>query len=145
MKHALLVSATDLNTWADHRAAQEDLPRLVRRLIQSATQRVVGLSMAAGDGIQQGGWDGLVESTGAHPFVPDGVSADALQRAIRGADKARIVDVRPFDRFESAAGLSLAVEVNLQPGDKSFTDAEIGEISKKVVAAAEKVGASLRG
>jgi hypothetical protein len=75
MKHALLVSATDLDTWADHRAAQADLPRLVRRLIQSATQRVVRLSMAAGDGIQQGGWDGLVESTGAHAFVPDGVSA----------------------------------------------------------------------
>ena len=78
-------------------------------------------------------------------LVPDGVSADALQRAILGADKARIVDVRLFDRFESAAGLSLAFEVALQPGDKSFTDAEIGAISASVVAAAEKRGAKLRG
>jgi phenylalanyl-tRNA synthetase beta chain len=40
--------------------------------------------------------------------------------------------------------LSLAVEVTLQPGEKSFTDAEIVEVSKKVVAAAEKLGATLR-
>jgi phenylalanyl-tRNA synthetase beta chain len=40
--------------------------------------------------------------------------------------------------------LSLAVEVTLQPGEKSFTDAEIAEVSKKIVAAAEKLGASLR-
>ena len=77
-------------------------------------------------------------------IVPDGVSADALQRAIRGADKARIVDVRLFDRFESDAGLSLAFEVTLQPGDKSFTDAEIAAISASILAAAEKLGARLR-
>jgi phenylalanyl-tRNA synthetase beta chain len=37
------------------------------------------------------------------------------------------------------------VEVTLQPGEKSFTDAEIGEVSRKIVAAAEKLGAKLRG
>ena len=77
--------------------------------------------------------------------VPVGLSADALVRAIRGADKTSIVEARLFDRYASEAGLSLAVEVTMQPGEKSFTDAEIGEISKKVVAAAEKLGASLRG
>lgn len=77
-------------------------------------------------------------------MVPAGLAADALVRAIRGVDKQSITDVRIFDRYESDAGLSLAVEVTLQPGEKSFTDAEIGEISKKVVAAAEKLGATLR-
>ena len=43
------------------------------------------------------------------------------------------------------AGLSLAIEVTMQPGDKSFTDAEIGEISRRIVAAAAKLGATLRG
>lgn len=78
-------------------------------------------------------------------FVPADLAADTLVRAIRGADKEAIVAARLFDRFESADGLSLAVEVTLQPGDKSFTDAEIGEISKRIVAAAEKYGARLRG
>jgi len=52
--------------------------------------------------------------------------------------------VRLFDRFESADGLSLAFEVTLQPSEKSFTDEQIGEISKRIVAAAEKLGALLR-
>ena len=76
--------------------------------------------------------------------VPVGMPADALVRAIRGADKASIVEVRLFDRYNGEAGLSLAVEVTMQPGENSFTDAEIGEFSKKVVAAAAKLGASLR-
>ena len=76
--------------------------------------------------------------------VPADLAADALVRAIRGVDKVLISDVRLFDRYEGEQGLSLAVEVTLQPGDKSFTDAEIMEISRKVVAAAEKLGATLR-
>ena len=76
--------------------------------------------------------------------VPEGVAAGDLTRAIRGADKASITAVRLFDRFETSDGLSLAFEVTLQPAEKSFTDAEIGEVSKKIVAAAEKLGARLR-
>ena len=76
--------------------------------------------------------------------VPADLSADALVRAFRGVDKVLITDVRLFDRYEGEQGLSLAVEVTLQPGEKSFTDAEITEISRKVVAAAEKLGAALR-
>jgi phenylalanyl-tRNA synthetase beta chain len=78
-------------------------------------------------------------------FVPDDLAAEALVRAIRGTDKALISAARLFDRFEGEHGLSLAVEVTLQPGDKSLTDAEIGEVSRKIVAAAEKLGARLRG
>jgi phenylalanyl-tRNA synthetase beta chain len=82
-------------------------------------------------------------------LVPATVSADALVRAVRGADKAAIVDARLFDLFTGAGveegSKSLAVEVTLQPGDKSFTDAEIKAIADKVVAAAAKLRASLRG
>ena len=77
-------------------------------------------------------------------LVPAGIAADALVRAIRGADKAVITDARLFDHYEGEQGLSLAVEVTLQPGEKSFTDAEIGDVSKKIVAVAEKLGAALR-
>ena len=78
-------------------------------------------------------------------FVPADLSADTLVRAIRGADKQSIVDARIFDRFEGPGGLSLAAEVTLQPGDRSFTDEELAAISTRIVAAAEKLGARLRG
>ncbi len=77
--------------------------------------------------------------------VPPDLAADALVRAVRGADKALITGARIFDRYEGEQGLSLAIEVTLQPGEKSFTDAEITEVSRKIVAATEKLGAQLRG
>ena len=78
-------------------------------------------------------------------FVPADLPAESLVRAIRGADKQSIVDARVFDRFESSEGLSLAIEVTLQPGSKSFTDEELTALSARLVAAAEKLGARLRG
>jgi phenylalanyl-tRNA synthetase beta chain len=78
-------------------------------------------------------------------IVPAELAADSLVRAIRGADKGAIVGVRLFDRFEASDGLSLAFEVTLQPVEKSFTDEQIGDISKRIVAAADKLGARLRG
>ena len=77
--------------------------------------------------------------------VPDGLTADALIRAIRGADKAAITGARVFDRFERDGEVSMAVELVLQPGDKAFVEAELKAIADKVVAAAAKLGAVLRG
>jgi phenylalanyl-tRNA synthetase beta chain len=81
-------------------------------------------------------------------LVPDHVSADALLRAIRGADKATIIGTSLFDLF-SGAGIgegekSLAVEVTLQPEQKSFSHDELEAISGRIVAAAAKLGARLR-
>jgi len=77
--------------------------------------------------------------------VPAGLAAEALVRAIRGADKTAITGARVFDRYQPEGGsLSLAIEVVLQPGEQSFTEAEIAEISKRIVAAAGKLGATLR-
>ncbi|OJV33421.1 phenylalanine--tRNA ligase subunit beta [Sphingomonas sp. 67-36] len=82
-------------------------------------------------------------------LVPAEVSADALVRAAKGADKAAIVSARVFDLFTGAGveegSKSVALEVVLQPGEKSFTDAELKAIADKVVAAAAKQGAVLRG
>ena len=77
-------------------------------------------------------------------IVPVDLAADTLARAIRGADNTGITGVRLFDRFETSDGLSLAFEVTLQPMEKSFTDEQIGEISGRIVATAEKLGARLR-
>jgi len=76
-------------------------------------------------------------------------TADALLRAASGADKKLITDVILFDTFEggslSAGEKSLAIEVTLQPRDKSFTDEELDAVSKKIIVAVEKAtGGSLR-
>src|SRR5690606_14997015 len=75
--------------------------------------------------------------------------AGDLLRAVAGSDKANIVDARIFDVF-TGQGVpegkkSIALEVTLQPGEKSYTDADIKAVSDKVVAAAAKLGAELRG
>ncbi|QQV77240.1 phenylalanine--tRNA ligase subunit beta [Sphingomonas aliaeris] len=82
-------------------------------------------------------------------LVPADLAADTLVRAMKGADKASIVAARLFDVF-TGAGMedgrkSLAVEITLQPTTKSFTDEELKAIADKVVAAAAKLGATLRG
>jgi phenylalanyl-tRNA synthetase beta chain len=81
-------------------------------------------------------------------LVPDDTAADSLLRAVRGADRQAIVDVRLFDVF-TGPGVpegqkSLAVEVTLQPAGKSFTDEELKAIADGIVAAAAKTGARLR-
>jgi phenylalanyl-tRNA synthetase beta chain len=81
-------------------------------------------------------------------LVPADTAADALLRAVRGADRPAIAEVHLFDVFTGAGvpeGLkSLALEVFLQPSEKSFTDEELKAISDRIVAAAAKAGARLR-
>ncbi|WP_166041448.1 phenylalanine--tRNA ligase subunit beta [Sphingosinicella sp. YJ22] len=81
-------------------------------------------------------------------LVPETLEADRLLRAVRGADKAAIASVSLFDVFTGqgvAQGeKSLALEVVLQPTDKSFTDDELKAVGDRIVAAAGKLGARLR-
>ena len=66
-----------------------------------------------------------------------------------GADKANIIAVRLFDDFRGAGvpegQKSLAIEVTLQPGDKSYAEADLKAIAERVTTAAAKLGAVLRG
>ncbi|HJZ32967.1 MAG TPA: phenylalanine--tRNA ligase subunit beta [Hyphomicrobiaceae bacterium] len=70
------------------------------------------------------------------------VAASDVVRAVEAADKTLISGVKVFDLFEGAsigAGKkSLALEVTLQPTDKTLTDAEIEAVSAKVVAEVKK-------
>ena len=81
-------------------------------------------------------------------LVPVDLPAGDLIRAVKGADKANVVSARLFDDFRGAGmpdgQKSLAVEVTLQPQDKSYTDADFVAIQAKVFEAAKKVGAQLR-
>jgi phenylalanyl-tRNA synthetase beta chain len=77
-------------------------------------------------------------------IVPADLPAEKLVRAIRASEKELIDDVRVFDRYEGEQGLSLAIEVTIQPPEHALTDSEIAYVSTQVIAAAEKLGAKLR-
>lgn len=81
--------------------------------------------------------------------VDDAVAAEALLKAVRGAEKKLIADVSLFDVYQGKGvpegKKSLAVEVTLQPRQKTLTDEEIEAVSARIVAQVEKaVGGSLR-
>jgi len=82
-------------------------------------------------------------------LVDSALPAADLVRAVRGADKANIVDARIFDAFRGAGvpegQVSLAVEVTLQPREASYTEEQLKAIADRIVAAAGKLGATLRG
>ncbi|MEQ7153906.1 phenylalanine--tRNA ligase subunit beta [Brevundimonas aurifodinae] len=81
--------------------------------------------------------------------VEDGRAAGDLVRAVAGVDKALIAEVRVFDVYRGAGvpegSKSIALEVVVQPREATLTDADIEALSAKVVAAADKLGARLRG
>jgi phenylalanyl-tRNA synthetase beta chain len=82
-------------------------------------------------------------------LIPKDQPAGDLVRVVKLSDKVNITDVRLFDRFDGQGvpdgQVSLAIEVTLQPKEKSYTEAELKEISDAVITAAVKVGGVLRG
>ena len=82
-------------------------------------------------------------------LVPVDLPAGDLVRTVRNADKANIVAARLFDDFRGAGvpegQKSLAIEITLQPGEKSYGEAELKAIADAVTQAAAKLGAILRG
>ncbi len=82
-------------------------------------------------------------------IVDKSVEAETLLKAARGAEKALISDVTLFDVYEGKGiadtQKSLAIDVTLQPKQKTLTDEEIDAVAKKVVASVEKAtGGTLR-
>jgi phenylalanyl-tRNA synthetase beta chain len=78
------------------------------------------------------------------------VAASEVIRAASGVDRALITEVGVFDIF-TGQGVpegkkSLAIEVTLQPREKTLTDTEIEAVAAKIVAAVVKAtGGELRG
>ncbi len=84
-------------------------------------------------------------------FVVDSdVQAGKLIRAAAGADKKLITGVRVFDVFEGASlgegKKSLAIEVAIQPVEKTLTDEDFEALAAKIVEnVAKQTGGVLRG
>jgi phenylalanyl-tRNA synthetase beta chain len=82
-------------------------------------------------------------------FVVDAsVAAGELVKAVKQADRALIDTVTVFDVYEGKGvpdgKKSVAVAVRIQPKDATLTEAEIEALGQKIVAAAIKLGATLR-
>lgn len=83
-------------------------------------------------------------------IVDDGTPAADVVRAAIGADRSLIADVNLFDVYRGermqAGKKSLAIEVTLQPREKTLTDADIEAATAKIVSAVMKAtGGTLRG
>lgn len=75
MPSTFLADATDIQNWASQRlVGRTQLPRLLRRLIQATTPDLERIQFAADEGVQTGGWDGIVTARTGNAFVPTGVS-----------------------------------------------------------------------
>jgi phenylalanyl-tRNA synthetase beta chain len=83
-------------------------------------------------------------------LMDDTVAAQDVIRAAKGADKALVTDVQVFDLYRGKGvpegKVSMALEVTLQPNEKTLTDKEIEAVAAAIVAAVEKAtGGALRG
>jgi phenylalanyl-tRNA synthetase beta chain len=81
--------------------------------------------------------------------VANETPAGDIARAIQSADRALIAGVLVFDVYQGKGvadgAKSVALEVTIQPRDKTLTDAEIDALSRRIVSAVEKaVGGRLR-
>lgn len=81
-------TATQIAEWANRREAQEDLPRLVRRLILLTTPDAVSVSFRASEGVHLPGFDGRVESARGSTFAPAGLSVWELGTAADASSQA---------------------------------------------------------
>ena len=81
--------------------------------------------------------------------VPNTVTAEKVDKAIRQSTGALLVDLQLFDVYRGAAAgdgaRSLGYRLRLQAPDRTLTDDDVAAVRAKVEAATAKLGATLRG
>jgi hypothetical protein len=71
MEHTEIVSASELQTYADRRDSEAVIPELIWMLIKESVSDLTLCRIPYGDMVNQPGWDGLVETENGHrEFVP---------------------------------------------------------------------------
>jgi hypothetical protein len=101
------ITATHLQQWAETIQARTVFPQLVADLIRASAADISGIRFPSGDKGQVRGFDGVLEATGAPPYVPDGqsiwefgVTADAAAKANSDYEK-RTTEVSDEKRRET--------------------------------------------
>ncbi|HQZ36787.1 MAG TPA: phenylalanine--tRNA ligase subunit beta [Ilumatobacteraceae bacterium] len=82
-------------------------------------------------------------------IVPDRVAAEKIDKGIRQAAGALLIDLSLFDVYRGngvpEGSRSLAYRLRLQALDRTLTDEDVASVRAKVEAATTKMGAALRG
>ncbi|MET4684032.1 phenylalanine--tRNA ligase subunit beta [Brevundimonas faecalis] len=127
------------------KALDSDGPMLAFEIVLDAVPEPRGRSKARG----AADLPNLMPLSRDFAFLMDEAKAVGdLTRAVAGADKTLIAEVRVFDVYRGQGvpegQKSVAIEVDIQPRAATLTDAEIEALTTKVIAAATKLGATLR-
>jgi phenylalanyl-tRNA synthetase beta chain len=81
-------------------------------------------------------------------MVPDSVSAEKVEKAIKQGAGGLLVDLALFDVYRGQGvpdgSRSLAYRLRLQAPDRTLTDAEVAQLRARCIAATAKLGAALR-
>lgn len=80
------IDATDLKAWATRLDSQETMPLLIRKLIRATATKIGKIKFPAGESVQLGGWDGILEVEEGTEFFPSGISLweSGTNRDIKG-------------------------------------------------------------
>ncbi|MFM2079045.1 MAG: phenylalanyl-tRNA synthetase beta chain [Actinomycetota bacterium] len=80
--------------------------------------------------------------------VPESVAAEKVEKAIRQSAGGGLVDLALFDVYRgpgmAAGSRSLAYRLRMQAADRTLTDADVGQVRDKIIAAVAKLGGQLR-
>src|ERR1044072_5004704 len=68
------INSTDIEAWSNRRTSQDQLPKLLRRLIKATAKNISSISIRADEGVQLEGFDGILEVEPGNEFVPFGKS-----------------------------------------------------------------------
>jgi addiction module HigA family antidote len=68
------ITATQIEAWADKHDARPEVAVLLRKLVLSTGTNILKIDFPAHDNAQRHGWDGLVETDTATPWIPTGLS-----------------------------------------------------------------------
>ena len=68
------IDTNALQNWASRRDCQGDLPLVVRRLIRATATDITHIDFPAGDSVVYPGWDGVLQTSVATEYLPQGSS-----------------------------------------------------------------------
>jgi hypothetical protein len=100
-----LVDATELDSWANRRVSEDELPVIVRTLVAGSVPELEQSEFRGAEGVIVSGWDGLVNAPVGNPWVPSGQSAWEMGTS---EDIARKADSDYEDRTANPLGLDRA-------------------------------------
>ena len=81
-------------------------------------------------------------------ILDESLTADKLLSAIRKVDQHLIKEIRIFDVYQGTGvpegKKSIAISIRLEPQEATLTEAQISDLSDKIISAAQQIGAQLR-